>query len=113
MAGVGVVLSSHNCGSPRQWTRLRSHQCEIEISGKLVSARRVNMSLADPAGEVESARANVHIVLNEPVILQEYDAPTIELGMNQAEFGNLAAKQNLVEIAEACRREADACTRNS
>ena len=30
--------------------------------------------------------------------------------MNSAEFGNLAARHNLVEIAKACRREADACT---
>ena len=44
-------------------------------------------------------------------ILQEYDASTVdELGVNPAEFGNLAARHILVEIAEACRREADACT---
>ena len=40
-------------------------------------------------------------------ILQEYDASTVELAMNPAEFENLAAKHNLVEIVEACRREAN------
>ena len=30
--------------------------------------------------------------------------------MNPAEFGNLAARHNFVGIAEACRKEADACT---
>ncbi len=30
--------------------------------------------------------------------------------MNPAEFGNLAGRHNHVEIAEACRKEADACT---
>ena len=40
-------------------------------------------------------------------ILQEYDAFTVdELAMNPAESGKLAARQNLVEIAEACWREA-------
>ena len=29
------------------------------------------------------------------------------LGMHPAEFGNLAARYNLVNIAEACRKEAD------
>ena len=43
-------------------------------------------------------------------ILQEYDAFTVELAVNPAEFGNLAARYNLVGIAEACRRELDACT---
>ena len=39
-------------------------------------------------------------------ILQEYDASTVdELAMNPAEFGKLAARHNLVEIAEASRRE--------
>ena len=39
-------------------------------------------------------------------ILQEYDASTVdEVAMHPAEFGTLAAKHNLVEIAEACRRE--------
>ncbi len=47
-------------------------------------------------------------------ILQEYDAFTVdELAMHPAEFGNLAARHKPVEIAEACRREADACTRIS
>ena len=37
---------------------------------------------------------------------QEYDASTVdELAVDLAEFGNLAARHNLVEIAEACRRE--------
>ncbi len=44
-------------------------------------------------------------------ILQEYDAFTVvELVVNPAEFGNLAARHNLVQIVEARRREADACT---
>ena len=44
-------------------------------------------------------------------ILQEYDAYTVdELGMNSAEFGKLAARYNLVEIAEASWKEADAGT---
>ena len=33
--------------------------------------------------------------------------------MNPAIFGNLAARHNLVEIAEACRREADVGTMES
>ena len=33
---------------------------------------------------------------------------TVELATNPAESGKLAASHNLVEIAEACRREADA-----
>ena len=42
-------------------------------------------------------------------ILQEYDASTVdEAGRNPAESGKLAARHYLVEIAEACRREADA-----
>ena len=41
-------------------------------------------------------------------ILQEYDASTVELRVNPAEFGNLAARHNLVEIVEACWMEADA-----
>ena len=40
-------------------------------------------------------------------ILQEYDASTVfGIAMNPAESGKLAARHNLVEIAEACRREA-------
>ena len=40
-------------------------------------------------------------------ILQEYDASTVdEVAVNPAEFGNLAARHNLVEIEEACRKEA-------
>jgi len=43
-------------------------------------------------------------------IPQEYDAFTVDvIGMHPAESGNLAARHNLVEIAEACRRGADAC----
>ena len=39
-------------------------------------------------------------------ILQEYDASTMnELAKNPAEFGKLAARHKLVEIAEASRRE--------
>ncbi len=34
-------------------------------------------------------------------ILQEYDASTVELNVHPAEFGKLAARHNLVEIAEA------------
>ncbi len=34
---------------------------------------------------------------------------TVELAPHPAEFGNLAARHNLVEIAEAYRKEADAC----
>ena len=46
-------------------------------------------------------------------ILQEYDAYTVEeLATNPAEFENLAARHNLVEIAEACRRESDAYKRD-
>ena len=37
-------------------------------------------------------------------ILQEYDAFTVD------ELTWIAARHNLVEIAEACRKEADACT---
>ena len=41
-------------------------------------------------------------------IPQEYDAFTVDgIGVNPAEFGNLAARYNLVEIVEACRREAE------
>ncbi len=43
-------------------------------------------------------------------ILQEYDASTVDLAMNPAESGKLAARHNPVEVAEACQREADACT---
>ncbi len=40
-------------------------------------------------------------------ILQEYDGSTVdEVAMHPAEFEKLAARHNLVEIAEACRREA-------
>ena len=40
-------------------------------------------------------------------ILQEYDAFTVdEVGKNPAEFGKLAARHNLVEMAEESRREA-------
>ena len=40
-------------------------------------------------------------------ILQEYDAFTVdEVDVHPAEFGKLAAWHKLVEIAEACRREA-------
>ncbi len=40
-------------------------------------------------------------------IPQEYDASTVdELGVNPAESEKLAARHNLVEIAEACRKEA-------
>ena len=47
-------------------------------------------------------------------ILQEYDASTVvELGRHPAEFGKLAARHNLVEIAEACPKEADVGTRRS
>ena len=52
--------------------------------------------------EVVAAR-----LLTRP-ILQEYDAFTVELVLNPAEFGNLAVSHNLLEIAEACRREVDA-----
>ena len=46
-------------------------------------------------------------------ILEEYDASTVELAaMNPAEFRNLGARHNLIEIAEACRKEADAWTMN-
>ncbi len=39
-------------------------------------------------------------------ILQEYDLSTVDvLAVNHAEFGNLAARHNLVEVAEACRKE--------
>ena len=40
-------------------------------------------------------------------ILQEYDASTVELAVNPAEFGKLAARYNLFEIAEAYRRDSD------
>ena len=41
-------------------------------------------------------------------IPQEYDAFAVEeLARNPSEFGKLAARYNLVEIAEACRMEAD------
>ena len=44
-------------------------------------------------------------------ILQEYDASTVdELDVNLAESGKLGARHNLVEIAEACWKVADACT---
>ena len=45
-------------------------------------------------------------------ILQEYDAShsCSARPLHPAEFGNLAARHNLVEIAEACRREADGFT---
>ena len=39
-------------------------------------------------------------------IPQEYDAFTVEQATLLAEIGNLAARHNLVEIVEACRREA-------
>ena len=35
---------------------------------------------------------------------------TVELATNPAEFGKLAARRILVEIAEACREEADGFT---
>ena len=39
-------------------------------------------------------------------ILQEYDASTVfGIAMNPAESGKIAARHNLVEIAEACRKE--------
>ena len=45
-------------------------------------------------------------------IPQEYDASTVdEPTTHPAESGNLAAMHNLVEIAEACRRESDVGTR--
>ncbi len=34
----------------------------------------------------------------------------VELAAHPVESGNLAARHNLVEIAEACRRESDDCT---
>ena len=40
-------------------------------------------------------------------ILQEYDASTVDLGLNPAQFGKLAARYNLVEMAEAFRRNRD------
>ena len=54
-------------------------------------------------GQKVSAR-----LLSRP-ILQEYDAFTVdEPAMHPAESGKLAARHNLVGIAEACRKEEDA-----
>ena len=41
------------------------------------------------------------------LILLEYDASTVELALNPAEFGKLAFRYNLFEIAEAYWRDSD------
>ena len=54
---------------------------------------------------VQSVEAVDAMLLARP-ILQEYDAFTVELATLPAEFRKQAARHNLVEIAEACWREA-------
>ena len=49
-----------------------------------------------------SLRPRVAARLLASPILQEYDASTVELAVLPAEFGRLAARHYLVEIAEDC-----------
>ena len=84
-------------------------------------AKLSKLDSQDPASfqPVEAVTARL---LARP-ILQEYDAFTVvEVEVNPANqfgkltdsvYGNLAARHNPVEIAEAGRREADACTNSS
>ena len=59
-----------------------------------------------PPASVQPVEIVTATLLARP-ILQEYDASTVEVAaMHPAEFGNLAARYNPVEIVEACRREA-------
>ena len=78
------------------------------------TARRANLSKVAVAQQVASAHAHIVAMIQTvetPVADFGYDRSTVDgLAMDPAEVENLAARHNLVEIAEACRREADACT---
>ncbi len=68
------------------------------------------MEIAEPSWREAGVGKGDARLLARP-ILQEYDAFTVDvIATHPAEFGKLAARHNLVEIAEACRRGSEIFT---